>query len=61
MLNNEQMINQMFLSAALTYWSMGLSVFPCAPRTKKPMAGTEWEKFQQEQPELEQVFDWWKT
>jgi hypothetical protein len=48
----------MVLPSALKYLNMRLSVFPLAPREKKPKVGFKWEPFQHMLPIQEQVKDW---
>jgi Bifunctional DNA primase/polymerase, N-terminal len=46
------------LSSALAYVAMGLSVFPLAPKEKKPPKQFKWESFQHKLPTKEQVKSW---
>jgi hypothetical protein len=46
------------LSSALTYLDMELSVFPLAPREKKPQKQFRWEAFQHTPPSREQIKCW---
>jgi hypothetical protein len=46
------------LSSGLSYLELELSVFPLAPREKKPHKQFKWEMFQHKQPSREQINSW---
>jgi hypothetical protein len=46
------------LTSALAYLDMGLSVFPLAPREKKPPKHFKWETFQHTLPKQEHIKSW---
>ena len=48
----------MVLSSAFAYLDNGLSVFPLAPKEKKPPKQFKWEPFQYTLPTQEQVRSW---
>jgi hypothetical protein len=49
------------LSSALSYLGMGLSVFPLAPKDKKPLKQFKWEQFQSALPTKDQVGEWFEA
>src|SRR3990172_7300184 len=44
--------------AAVKYHSLGLHPIPCQPKDKRPLI--DWKPYQERQPELTEVMQWWE-